>query len=139
MGTLANMFLSATTYAPYGNIYTSSIVTFYCTWLLYTALAADHDPKCNTLLSDGKQQKGGAVMWIGIALVTAALSYLGYKTTTVFLDSEEAESLKQDDEEAREAEAPKENKEVREDQEKFNMKKANIPFHLIMVCGSFYM
>lgn len=137
--TLFNSVLSATKFAPYGNIYTSAIVQFYCTWLLFTALASDHTT-CNTQAGSDGMEHGGPAMWIGVVLITIALSLMGYKTTTAFHSHDEEEALKSKDEEIKSAEEEGGRKEdSKEDQENFAMKKANITFHLIMTCGSFYM
>merc|ERR1719412_3521955 len=94
--TLVNTVFAMTEWAPNGRMFTATVVQFYATFLLYTALASDKTT-CNTYLEESGQ-KGGANMWIGLVFITAALSYLGYKTTTVFLAEDEKEELQATDE-----------------------------------------
>jgi len=137
--TLVNTVLSSTKWIEHGNLFTAAVVQFYATWVLYTALAADRS-SCNTY-ADPAGQKGGAQMWIGICLITAALSYLGYKTTTLFLSEDEEDELKQTDEKLKgdEESGAADKKQADDDQNTSAMLKANLTFHLIMVFGSFYM
>jgi len=124
-----------TNLSPHGNLFASSVVWFYTTFILYEALAADRST-CNTRRADDKS--GGTNMWIGIILVTMALGYVGNKTVyNAVLAEDERDEVEKDAEAAENDEGDK--AAMRERQSSKGVVKANMYFHLVMTFGSFYM
>lgn len=130
------VFLSILTTIKQGNLFTAAMVSFYCTWMLYTALQSDPST-CNTQ----KDSKGGFHMWLGIALVTAALSFMDYSATQVLLNEDEKKELEQDDNDIKDKEEGGDDGDADkgEKQNEPHYIKANLTFHIIMLFGSFYM
>jgi len=131
--TLLATAISCTAWCQNGNLFTSMVVMFYSTWILYSALAADNNQACNTK----KGNQGGLQMYIGIVLITAALSYVGYKTTTMFHDEEEVRELESADQQVKDDSEG--NLDALDDTKQNAVVKANLVFHFIMVFGSFYL
>jgi len=129
--------ISVTEWCPHGNLFASSVVWFYATFILYEALASDKSA-CNARLQ--AKQSGGANMWIGIVLITLALSYAGFSTIDYFLNDGDMSDIEDDAAKAEAADGAKEDSDAKKErQNAAGVLKANILFHLIMVFGSFYM
>merc|ERR1712228_1053724 len=62
---------------PTGSIFTTSIVSLYCTYLVYNGLEASPHAECNYFAG----QRSSFSMWTGIFITTVAISYTGFSVS----------------------------------------------------------
>jgi hypothetical protein len=143
---IAFTLLSVTSFIEHGAILTSSIVTAYCTMLLYNALSTDPS-SCNPM-ANGSDNTAQIV--IGLIVVTMSVTYSAWNVSSQFHIFGSApgqqEKNNRSNGDVENSEQKSENDHVlgrasEEDEEKEAglIKKANVFFHLSMALASMYL
>ena len=63
-----------------GSLFTTAVVSFYCTYLLYAALESHPNVECNAFAQSNKNSQ--ISMWIGIIITSIAISYTGFSVSS---------------------------------------------------------
>eukprot|EP00484_Ammonia_sp_Unknown_P001494 CAMPEP_0197020458 /NCGR_PEP_ID=MMETSP1384-20130603/1241_1 /TAXON_ID=29189 /ORGANISM="Ammonia sp." /LENGTH=449 /DNA_ID=CAMNT_0042448083 /DNA_START=37 /DNA_END=1383 /DNA_ORIENTATION=+ len=92
-----------------GSFFVSSVVSFYCTFLLFAALQSDDSETCNVFAASGSRST--ASLWIGYIVTLLAIVWAAIKADSIGL-------LLETDEESEEMEKPLLNDEQKKDSSK---------------------
>lgn len=84
--TIGLTIISVTKIAPHGTLLTSAVVTAYCTFLAYSALASHPDGECNPMKTD--PGNSWSDLWVGlllgiVSITSIANAALGSKSALI--------------------------------------------------------
>lgn len=135
--------ISISNIAPHGAILTSSVVTAYCTFVLYGSLSSNPDSKCNSV---NLQSGGWNVAGLVIAAITLAYRAWSLNRNSLFNSDEEEIQVKATSGKNEDIEMATRDDDggagVSEDdlspEEASQVRSTNLQFHVLMTLASLY-
>jgi len=142
-----------------GSVFCTSIVSIYCTYLVYNGLESSPHEECNYFAG----QRSSLAMWLGIFVTTVAISYTGFSVSRNQTKMSDGSKALEVDSAGSKSSSNKKKKTNEDDDEDINdsnyndddgnddetenmsseqivsEKKANVTFHLCMAFASIYM